>query len=179
MLENCPDELFKDCHRQTPKPVVWTHSLAITTQPKGAIFSHRKRWMVSMGLKHHKSMRKQRFQHLKALFIHFMQFCGLWITHKNGIPIHLGQVLKWQKILVSNIFYRFLFAVSLGNRASKMSEKFRLDHKIGFQNMFYTKCINVLIDSIGPSIILRSIHASIVSKKSNRGVNVFNNVIDI
>ena len=38
-----------------------------------------------------------------------------------------------------------------------MSEKFRLDRKICFQNMFYTKYINVIIDSIGPSIILRSI----------------------
>ena len=40
-----------------------------------------------------------------------------------------------------------------------MSEKFRLGRKIGFQNTFYTKCINVIIDSIGPSIILRSISA--------------------
>ena len=39
-----------------------------------------------------------------------------------------------------------------------MSEKFKLDRKIGFQNMFYTKCINVIIDGIGPSIILRSIY---------------------
>ena len=39
-----------------------------------------------------------------------------------------------------------------------MSEKIRLIRKIGFQNMFYTKCINVIIDSIGPSIILRSIY---------------------
>ena len=38
-----------------------------------------------------------------------------------------------------------------------MSEKFRLDRKIGFRNTFYTKCINVIIESIGPSIILRSI----------------------
>ena len=38
-----------------------------------------------------------------------------------------------------------------------MSEKFRLDRKICFQNTFYTKCINVIIDSIGPSFILRSI----------------------
>ena len=51
----------------------------------------------------------------------------------------------------------FFFAVSLGNWAPKMSEKFRLDRKIGFQNTFYTKCINVIIESIGPSIILRSI----------------------
>ena len=38
-----------------------------------------------------------------------------------------------------------------------MSKILRLDRKIGFQNMFYTKCINVIIDSIGPLIILRSI----------------------
>ena len=38
-----------------------------------------------------------------------------------------------------------------------MSKKFRQDRKIDFQNMFYTKCINVIIDSIGPSIILSSI----------------------
>ena len=62
-----------------------------------------------------------------------------------------------KKIIVGNIFYHFLFAVSLGYRASKMSEKFRLNRKIGFQNTFYTKSINVTIDSIGPSIILRSI----------------------
>ena len=79
-------------------------------------------------------------------------------THKKDIPIHLGQVLKWHNIHVSNIFYHFHFAVSLGNRVSKISNKFRLDHKIGFQNMFYTKCINDIIDSIGPSIILRSIY---------------------
>ena len=62
-----------------------------------------------------------------------------------------------KKILASNIFYHFPFAVSLDNKASKMSEKFKLDRKIGFRNTFYTKCINVMIDSIGPSIILRSI----------------------
>ena len=38
-----------------------------------------------------------------------------------------------------------------------MSGKVWLDGKIGFQNMFYIKCINVIIDSIGPLIILRSI----------------------
>ena len=38
-----------------------------------------------------------------------------------------------------------------------MSEKFKLDRNIVFQNTFYTKCINVIIDSIGLSIILRSI----------------------
>ena len=41
-----------------------------------------------------------------------------------------------------------------------MSEKLRLDCKIGFQKTFYTKCINVTIDSIGPSIILRSIYVT-------------------
>ena len=44
-----------------------------------------------------------------------------------------------------------------------MSKKFRLDRKIGIQNTFYTKCINVIIDSIGPSIILRSIYELIYS----------------
>ena len=43
-----------------------------------------------------------------------------------------------------------------------MSEKIRLDRKIGFRNTFCTKCINVIIDSIGPSIILRSIFARCV-----------------
>ena len=28
---------------------------------------------------------------------------------------------------------------------------------VGFHNTFYTKCINVIIDSIGPSIIMGSI----------------------
>ena len=83
VLERCPNELFKNCHRQTPKPVVWNHSLAITPQPKGAIFSHRNRWVVWTGLKHHTIMWKQRFQHLKAFFILFMQFCGPWITFKK------------------------------------------------------------------------------------------------
>ena len=72
------------------------------------------------------------------------------------------------KILVSNIFYHFLFAVSLDNKASKMSEKFRLAREIGFQSMFYKKCINVLIDSIGPSIILRSIFKIIITWTSVR-----------
>ena len=38
-----------------------------------------------------------------------------------------------------------------------MSEKFRLNPKIDFQNTLFTKCINIIIDSIGPSITLRSI----------------------
>ena len=83
VIERCPSELFKDCHRQTPKPVAWTHRLAITPQPKGAIFSHRKRWVVSTGLKHHTIMWKHRLQRLKAFFIHSMQFCGPWVTHKK------------------------------------------------------------------------------------------------
>ena len=45
-----------------------------------------------------------------------------------------------------------------------MSEKFRVDRKISFQNTFYTKCINVIIDSIGPSIILRSIFQKLTKK---------------
>ena len=43
-----------------------------------------------------------------------------------------------------------------------MSEKCRLDRKIGFRNTFYTNCINVIIDSIGPLIILRSIYYALI-----------------
>ena len=53
-----------------------------------------------------------------------------------------------------------------------MSEKLRLDRKIGFRNTFYTKCINVLIDSIGPSIILRSIYIYIMYIYINSAVAV-------
>ena len=57
-----------------------------------------------------------------------------------------------------------------------MSQKFRLNRKIDFQNMHYTKCINIIIDCTGPSIILRSIYvlkimrnnASFREKKSNK-----------
>ena len=56
-------------------------------------------------------------------------------------------------------FDHILFAASLGRRASKVSEKFRLDSKIGFQNSLNTRCINIIIDSIGPLIILRSIES--------------------
>ena len=78
-----------------------------------------------------------------------MDFTQKW--HSNAFR---SKFKMTKKIFVSNIFYHFLFAVTLGNRASKMSEKLRLDRKIGFQNTFYTKSINVTIDSIGPSIIL-------------------------
>ena len=97
VLERYPDELFKDCHRHTPKPVVWTHSLTITPHPKGAIYSHRKRWMVSTGLKHHTIMCKQRLQHLKAFSIHFMQFCGPWSTHKKWHSNALRSSFKMTK----------------------------------------------------------------------------------
>ena len=43
-----------------------------------------------------------------------------------------------------------------------MSENFGLDRKTGFQNTFYAKCINAIIDSIGPSIILRSIYMKVM-----------------
>ena len=50
-----------------------------------------------------------------------------------------------------------------------MSKKFRLDRNFFFQNIFYTKCINVIIDSIGASIILRSIYST-ASTKDGRHV---------
>ena len=47
-----------------------------------------------------------------------------------------------------------------------MFENIRLERIIGFQNMFYTKCINVLINSTGPSIILRSIFCELLLQNS-------------
>ena len=82
-------------------------------------------------------------------------------TQKMTFQYIQGKLLNDKKILVSNIFDHFLSAVSLGNKVSKMSKKFRLDRKIGFRNTFYTKCINVIIDSIGPLIILRSIYRTL------------------
>ena len=56
-----------------------------------------------------------------------------------------------------------------------MSEKFKPDRKIGFQNTFYTKSINVTTDSIGPSIILRSIFAALIALHKTHE-NLFKNV---
>ena len=56
-----------------------------------------------------------------------------------------------------------------------MSEKFRLDRKIRFRNTFYTKCFNVIIDSIGPSIILRSIYGVIGQYKYKTKLDVLKN----
>ena len=102
-------------------------------------------------------MRKQRLQHLKTLFIHFMHFCGPWITHKKLHSNTFRSSFKMIKKLLLVKFSTTFFLFSFGNKASEMSEKFRLDRKIGFRNTFYTKCINVIIDSVGPLIILRSI----------------------
>ena len=60
-----------------------------------------------------------------------------------------------------------------------MSEKLRLDCKIGFRNTFYTKCINVLIDSIGPSIILRSIFYEDSRRIEERSLNIHMSQVNI
>ena len=39
--------------------------------------------VVLTEFKHHETMRKQRYQHLKALFIHFMHLCGTCLVHKK------------------------------------------------------------------------------------------------
>ena len=51
-----------------------------------------------------------------------------------------------------------------------MSEKFRLDRKIGFQNTFYTKSINVTIDNlalkkIATNLVLNLMLCIIVKEK--------------
>ena len=76
----------------------------------------------------------------------------------NGIQIQLGQVIKWQKIMLktfSTIFF-LLFYLELV-LPQGCSKRFRQDHKIDFQNTFCTKSINIIIDSISHSIHLRSI----------------------
>ena len=57
-----------------------------------------------------------------------------------------------------------------------MSEKLRIDRKIGFQNRFYTKCINVILDSIGPSIILRSIYSASVKSYQYSNFDTLENI---
>ena len=61
-----------------------------------------------------------------------------------------------------------------------MPEKFRLDGKIGFLNMFYTKCTNVIIDSIGPSIFLRSIlyWVKLQTRRNTLEIKVYNMLKD-
>ena len=58
-----------------------------------------------------------------------------------------------------------------------MSKKFRLDRKFDFQNMVYTKCINVIIDSIGPSIILRSILWKMKHLLQKSKCSIFHNIL--
>ena len=60
-------------------------------------------------------------------------------------------------LLTFSTIFLLQLHLAIINIASKMSEQFRLDHKIDFQNKFYTQFINIIIDSIGPTIILRSI----------------------
>ena len=42
-----------------------------------------------------------------------------------------------------------------------------MDLKIDYQNMFYTKCINFIIDSVGPSINFRSTYVLRSENKNN------------
>ena len=72
--------------------------------------------MLLTGLKHNKIMRKQNFQNLKALFIHFMQFCGPWITHKKCHPNTFRSSFKMKNksllvTLPTNLFLLFHLAI--------------------------------------------------------------------
>ena len=66
--------------------------------------------------------------------------------------IQLVQVFKGH-IHANNIVCCFFIAVSLGSRAPKLPDEFRLDSKIDFQRTFFTKCTTILIDGTGPPII--------------------------
>ena len=106
--------------------------------------------MVSTGLKHLEIMRKQSYQHLKALYIYIT--CS-FEAHVSDTKMTF-QYFEIIKIYVSNIYYHFLSVVSFGSRTTRMSKK-RLDHKIDFQNTFlHTKCTNSIYGSFGSTIIL-------------------------
>ena len=62
-----------------------------------------------------------------------------------------------EKSLLVTFSTIFFLPFHLANGRLRCPKKFRLDRKIGFRNTLYTKFINVIIDSIGPSIILWSI----------------------
>ena len=95
VLESCPDELYKDCHRQTSKQSVWTHRLVITSQSKQAIFPYRKRWVVSMGLKRHEILWKG----ISASIIIIHSFHAvLW-----GLA-HVSDLKKWHSNTVRSGF---------------------------------------------------------------------------
>ena len=133
---NCTKSVIDKSQKQT----VWTQRLVITSQPKRAIFSQRKRWVVSMGftiyasipptsffarkLLVHKIMRKKRYQHFITSFINFMHFCGPW--HKKWQSNTIKKSFKVTQNSCQYKFYHFLSAVSLDNSTSKMSVKFRL-----------------------------------------------------
>ena len=71
-------------------------------------------------------------QHLKALFIHFMQFC---FPTQNSHSNTIRSSFEMTQNHVSNIFYHFHSAISLGSRASKMPANFRQNRKIYFPDL--------------------------------------------
>ena len=83
--------------------------LDITQQPKGVVFSYRKRWLVSTGLKHHTLMKEQRFQHLKAIIDSFHAILWYIDPTKNDIQIQLGQVLNDTKFMLVTFSTIFLY----------------------------------------------------------------------
>ena len=112
---NCFKIVTDKRQNKLSESIVWP----ITPLPKGAIFSLWKRWMVWTGLKRHKIMRKPRFQHLKALFIHFTQFCRPWITHKkwhsNKVRLSFKNDKKSLLVTSSTIFF-LLFHLAVGRQ---------------------------------------------------------------
>ena len=78
--------------------------------------------MVSTGLKHNKNYAKTEILASKSTFHSVHAF--MWSmdnTQKWHSNTFRSSFKMTKKILVCNIFYHILFAVSLGNKASKMS----------------------------------------------------------
>ena len=75
--------------------------------------------MVLTGLKHHKTMQKQRFQLLQALFIHFIQFCGPYDHtqkwHSNEFRSSFNLTKKSLLVTFSSTFF-LLFQLAIGRQ---------------------------------------------------------------
>ena len=81
-------KFFNDGHRHTPKPVVLIQTGHHATAKRGNFLSEDEVDGIEW-IKTPYNDVKTEISASKSIFkIHFMQFCGPWITHKNGIPMH-------------------------------------------------------------------------------------------
>ena len=99
--------------------------------------------MVSTGLK---NVKKEISTSTSIIHSFLVNFWPMSQAQTNDITITLGQIFKWHKMDVSSIFDHFYLLFYLAVM-SQVCLKIRQDHKIHFQNSFYTNCIHILIDN--------------------------------